>query len=304
MAPDLDLALAYQKQMTVDIIQIKKLEADILKRVGKPSKRKAILPKDFDRKRFELLTEHLGYSINGSIPMINVVGDSHSAFFAGCESLVFNKGRRILTGLFRPRYVSAFTELLPVFRVFHLGPATAWNASSARSSTWSYEKIQKLLKVRDIAQNSKILLVFGEIDIRYQIPKAVIKGKSINEAVTETVERFIKLPFELKERGYEPSVWLPTLIARLKPTDDSNTDSKNELPVAGPQTLRDEICSEYCKKLKEYCIQADLKSCGIDPDASLMGNESFIDGHHLSQNLMPLALMALIESDILKIPSY
>jgi len=257
-----------------------------------------------DKKRFELLTKHLGYSIDGSIPMINIVGDSHSAFFAGCESLVFNKGRRILTGLFRPRYVSAFTELLPVFRVFHLGPATAWNASSTRSSTWSYEKIQKLLKVRDIAQNSKILLVFGEIDIRYQIPKAVIKGKSIDEAVTETVERFMKLPIELKERGYEPSVWLPTLIARLKPTDNSNTDNKNELPVAGPQTLRDEICSEYCKRLKEYCIQADLKSCGIAPNASMIGNTSFIDGHHLSQNLMPSALMALIESNILKIRSY
>lgn len=304
MASDIDIMPAREKQMRVDITQIKKLEADILKRVGKPSKRKAILPKDLDRKRFELLTQHLGYSINCRTPMINVIGDSHSAFFAGCESLVFNKGRRILTGLFRPRYISAFTELLPVFRVFHLGPVTAWNASTTRSSTWSYEKIQKLLKVRDIAQNSQILLVFGEIDIRYQIPKAVIKGKPIDEAVTETVERFIKLPVELKERGYEPSVWLPTFIAKLKPTDDSNTDNKNELPVTGSQTLRDEICSDYCKRLKEYCIQADLKSCGIAPDASLIGNASFIDGHHLSQNLMPLALTALIESKILKFHSY
>ena len=134
--------------------------------------------------------------------------------------------------------------------------------------------------------------------------KPPLKGKSIDEAVTETVERFIKLPVELKEHGYESSVWLPTFIARLKPTDDSNTDNKNELPVTGSQTLRDEICSYYCKRLKEYCIQADLKSCGIAPDASLNMNTSFIEGHHLSQNLMPLALMALIESDVLKIPSY
>jgi hypothetical protein len=65
----------HKKQIRVDITQINKLEADILKRAGKPSKRKVIFPKDLDTKRFELLMEHLGYSINGRIPMINVIED-------------------------------------------------------------------------------------------------------------------------------------------------------------------------------------------------------------------------------------
>lgn len=284
----------------VDLEKINRLGDDILAfTAGAPGANPAKLSPELEERRYELLADHLGYAVANPINPIYVVGDSHSIFFSGAESLKFSKGRRIWSNFLRARYVCAFTELLPTFRVFHLGPTTAWQSFSPKSSTWAKEKLFKLLKCGDIPKGAQILLVFGEIDIRCHIPKAVLSGKSIEEAVNATVARFMRLPKYLLSKGYRPAIWLPSLTAKHTPDKEDLVD--NPLPYIGSHELRTEICDAYCDQLKTGCVRINVPVSGIDSTIPISDDQCFLDGHHLSQNVMPTALSILITDGILKI---
>lgn len=258
------------------------------------------LPAVLNQRRLNILATHLGYHPATPCPAVYVVGDSHSAFFSGAEALLFHKAYRVFTGFFRVTHINVCTELLPVFRVFHLGAATAWQAASKGSSERACEKLNVLLRKKVIPKGATILLVFGEIDIRCHIPKAILSGKkSTEEAVNSTVDRFLKLPLDLKERGYRPVIWLPALNAKLPPTEDiENTAS---LPAIGPQSLRDELTRLYCSILKEKASSCGLKTSGLSTDVSVPEEDRYLDSVHLSQNLMPKALEVLIDDGVLPI---
>ena len=258
-------------------------------------------PPTLDMRRQALLARHIGFTPSLPLPVLHVVGDSHSIFFGGAEHIRFRKGRRIWTGFFRARYVSSTVELLPVFKVFHVGPATAWQADERGSSTCSREKIDALLRSRDIPAGARIILVFGEIDCRCHIPKAVLAGRDIETSVNETVDRFMRLPLRLKAAGRTPSVWLPSLTPVVG--DAGNPEDSHALPFIGPQALRDEITHAYCARLAKACKQAEIRSTGVTAPAGVPVSACFIDGHHLSQHMMPAALAALMEADILPLAS-
>jgi hypothetical protein len=283
--------------MKSDILnKLRSLEDDLRDYV----ERSRPLPIVLEERRLNILTTHLGYNPATPCPVVYVVGDSHSAFFSGAETLIFHKVYRVFTGFFRVTHINVCTELLPVFRVFHLGAATAWQAASKGSSERAYEKLNVLLRKKVIPKGATILLVFGEIDIRCHIPKAILSGKkSMEEAVNATVDRFLKLPIDLKKRGYLPAIWLPSLNAKRQPTEDiENTAS---LPAIGPQSLRDEITRLYCNILKEKASACGLKTSGLSTDVSVPEEDRYLDSVHLSQNLMPKALEVLIADGILAI---
>lgn len=277
--------------------EIKALQADILASVGKPGARQPVLAEFLERRRYGLLAKHLGFTPQDHLPLLYVVGDSHVVFFAGAENIVFHKGRRVWTRFLRARYVSAFTELLPVFRVFHIGPATAWQADELGSSTKAREKIDTLVRRRDLPPGARVLLVFGEIDIRCHLPKAILAGKRLEQAVDAAAMRFLRLPLRLRELGLQPAVWLPTVTPDFG--DAENPENIQALPVVGSQSLRDEIRDAYCEILATYCIHSNFPCAGLVPPDSIAPEHRFIDRHHLSQRLMPAALATLIKSGIL-----
>ncbi len=277
------------------LAEINSLESAINDRRPNPS------TPGLETRRHALLARHIGFTPRLPLPVLHVIGDSHSIFFGGAEHIRFQKGRRIWTGFFRARYVSSTAELLPVFKVFHVGPATAWQADERGSSTRAREKIDALLRSRDITDAARILLVFGEIDCRCHIPKAVLAGRSIETSVNETVDRFMRLPLRLKAAGHTPSVWLPSLTPVVG--DAGNPDDSHALPVIGPQTLRDEITRAYCSRLSEVCKQVGIRSTGVTAPVIEPISACFLDGHHLSQHMMPAALAALIAAGILPLAS-
>lgn len=273
------------------------LEADIRAVVGLPGARPPVLPAVLEARRVALLAGLLGFQPGGLPPPLHVVGDSHVGFFAGAEKLEFHRGRRLWTGFFRPRYVNAFTELLPVFRVFHLGPATAWNAAEYGASTRAREKLDALVKHRDLPPGALLLLVFGEIDVRCHLPKAVLAGKPVAAAAAEAVARFVRLPLRLRELGFDPAVWLPSVTPVAAPTADTGDDRL--IPFIGPQELRDEIRDAYCATLAAACDARNIRRVRLVPPPQLAHSQCFIDANHLSQRLMPAALAALIKAGIL-----
>jgi hypothetical protein len=205
----------------------------------------------------------------------------------------------VLTNFIRPRYVSVFTELLPVFRVFHTGASTAWSADAAHSASHTRVKIDALLR-KDIPAHGAVLLVYGEIDCRQHLPRAVLAGKSVAAAVGETISRFLPLPQRLARAGYDVTVWQPPGVTVSEPTPPT---VKHPLPTCGSQQLRLEITRVYCEQLAAACQRENLRCAGIagqyhawtEPAAA----ECFLDGCHLSQRMMPLVLRTLIESGAL-----
>jgi hypothetical protein len=264
--------------------QIGELESEIRARMGEPGAKPRKLPDDLEARRHHLLAQHLGFAPKQPVPQLQVVGDSHTAFFAGAEGLKFCPGRRVFTGLFRARYISAFTELLPVFRVFHTGASTAWSADAHRSASQTREKIEALLR-QDIPRGGSLLLVFGEIDCRWHIPKAVLGGKKVADAAGETVARFMSLPRRLAQRGYEVTVWQPSGVT-----------------VGGP-TPPEEVTRAYCEELTTACQREKIRCTGIvgkyHPWNEPAAAECFLDSCHLSQRMMPLVLRTLMESGAL-----
>lgn len=279
--------------------RINQLEADIVAQVGTPGARPQKLPEDLEQRRRQLLALELGFTPQTPLPLLHVVGDSHVAFFAGAEALKFHPGRCIFTGFFRRRYISAFTELLPVFRVFHTGASTAWSADALRSASYTRRKIAALLR-HDIPTGGAVLLVFGEIDCRWHIPKAVRAGKPVAAAAGETVAHFMSLPRRLAQAGYDVTVWQPSSVT----VGDATPPGSNQaLPIVGSQSLRLEVTRAYSEQLAAACARENIRCTGIvgkyHPWTEPASLDCFFDNCHLSQRLMPLALRTLMESGAL-----
>ena len=180
---------------------------------------RAALPAALDRRRHQLLARH-----TDSPPQetLTCIGDSNTMFFAGAERLRFIRYRR--SGLLKPGWINRGLDLLPCFRVFHVGPATAWKAGDHGSSTRSREKLEILLR-KDVARGSKILISFGEIDCRIHMARAIQEGKPIEVAVEATAAKFSELPAWIASLGFQPVIWnIPQIIPKV--TDTTATSMK------------------------------------------------------------------------------
>lgn len=247
-----------------------------------------------DSRRRALLEKHLGHPLMGPIEPLTCIGDSNTMFFAGAERLRFIRYRR--SAFWRPRWINRGLDLLPCFRVFHVGPATAWKAADPGSSTYTREKIEILLK-KDLKPGSRVLLSFGEIDCRIHMAKAVLAGGKIEEVVEKTAKKFIKLPQAIAARGFKPIVWGPPQVT---PKDESFTSPT--FPFVGPWELRRDITYAYIARLCELCTKAQIPMIALaglyHPPAEKAERRLFHDSTHLSQQLMPFALAELQKAGV------
>ena len=251
----------------------------------------------YEERRYRLLSAHLGREVRGPIEPLTCLGDSNTMFFAGAERLRFIRYRR--SAFWKPHWINRGLDLLPCFRVFHVGPATAWKAGDFGSSTRSREKIEILLK-KDIKPGSKVLMSFGEIDCRIHMAKAVKGGADLEEVVEKTAAKFVKLPQAIKARGFKPIVWGPPQII---PKDEKL--SSPTFPFIGSWELRRDITYAYIARLREHCEKAGITFLSVagkyHEPMEKAERALFHDGTHLSQRLMPMALAELEKVGALEI---
>jgi hypothetical protein len=249
----------------------------------------------FDQRRRALLEKHLGHPLSGPVEPLTCIGDSNTMFFAGAERLRFIRYRR--SAFWKPHWINRGLDLLPCFRVFHVGPATAWKAGDPGSSTRSREKIEILLK-KDLKPGSRVLLSFGEIDCRIHMAKAVIAGGKIDEVVEKTAAKFVRLPQAIAARGFRPVVWGPPQII---PKDENLTSPT--FPFIGSWELRRDITYAYTARLREHCEKAGIPMIALaglyHPPSEKADIKLFHDSTHLSQRLMPRALSELQKAGVL-----
>ena len=249
----------------------------------------------YEDRRYRLLSDHLGREVARPIEPLTCIGDSNTMFFAGAERLRFIRYRR--SAFWKPYWINRGLDLLPAFRVFHVGPATAWKAGDLGSSTRSREKIEKLL-AKDLKPGAKLLLSFGEIDCRIHMAKAVLAGGKIEDVVEKTAAKFVQLPASIAARGFKPAVWGPPQII---PKDEAL--SSPTFPFIGPWELRRDITYAYIDRLKAHCERLGIPFIALagkyHPPMEKAEKRLFHDATHLSQRLMPLALAELQQAGIL-----
>jgi len=279
--------------------EINALEAELA-----PPKPGAILCRstpELESRRNALMARHLGFTPKLPLSQLQVIGDSHVAFFSGTTGIRFYRGRSLLTGFFRLRHINIFTQLLPAFRCFHLGPSTAWNAGAKGSSTRTFEKIKALLR-HDLSANSDVLLSFGEIDCRVHLPRLILQGRSVEAVVEATVARLLILGKTFRAHGCRVSFWGPPCVAQIdenKPVGDYS--------VSGSFGLRSDITRQFGATLAEACQSEGFGCAVLAGNYHLWGEKadpSYLlpDLSHLSQRAMPLALKLLCERGIIDVP--
>ncbi len=113
---------------------------------------------------------------------IAVIGDSHAYFFSGHED-VFSGHEHVSPVLFLRKLSARGWRINTIysmtnFRVFHLGPALAYNLNKYGTSTLAREKTEFLLTHGLIAANQPVMCSFGEIDCRVHVLRYVQKTAS------------------------------------------------------------------------------------------------------------------------------
>ncbi len=157
------------------------------------------------------------------MPIIEVIGDSHS--------LLFQNER---------------------FNINYIGPATAYNLGAEGSSNESKNKILHILNKKAVKKKC-FLLVFGEIDARIHIYKTTQeKNVTTTQAITQTVKRYGEFVRNLQLK-YPECIFM---ILNILPQGEQGNFYNYKYYAT--RDIRVEITVELNRILKEFCLENNI----------------------------------------------
>ncbi|SFT57692.1 hypothetical protein SAMN02910356_01170 [Selenomonas sp. GACV-9] len=209
---------------------------------------------------------------------VYVIGDSHVGFFSGNDSEVFIYKNGI--GVGKP--------CIDPFRTIHIGPALAYNLNKLGTNTKAREKIDYIINNDIIPYGSKIICVFGEIDIRVHVFKHVKnKGISYEDVIDKIIDNYIVFLRMLK-KNYDVFIWCPV----AQQSDNYAMDEK--FPRCGTMVERNIATEYFINQLCSRCEEIAGIRC-VSIFHSLIDEkyrtklEFYKDKVHLSQKAWKLA---------------
>ena len=216
---------------------------------------------------------------------ILVFGDSHSIIWEG-------------KNLSHEAIQSKFSNV----KVFHLGPALAFNLINLRNDglgTWG-NQIFSILDARTIPAPTAIMLCFGEIDIRTQVIKRAADAHvSIESAVRKIVNRLSNFSERLFDLTKIPILlWEPVATSGIK-----DFTYNVQFPATGSEIERNVATMLFSDISRELCEISRAKGMSIYSFgiAKHLMNfyetkpEFFEDGCHLNTNGLALGVASLQE---------
>jgi len=235
---------------------------------------------------------------------IYVIGDSHSVFFYGMDKY----------DAYSPSYFpwKPDSKLISRFKVYHVGPALAYNLCEMDTTIRGRETILCLLDTVIVA-GSRVLLAFGEIDCRYHIFKAAKKYNiPVLQAMEKCIRRYISVAKEIKARGHDVMIW-GVVASRSDVTETEclhGLQKAKALYVGGIRvplndTFQLATCAErniltrqFNNRLEELLADESIKFVSIFEQLVDYANETkdelyLPDNVHLSQKIMPAAIEAI-----------
>jgi lysophospholipase L1-like esterase len=162
-------------------------------------------------------------------PVVFVIGDSHTISFLGEK----------------------------IFRVYHLGAATAYNLKNANNSTKSNEQLFHVLRSID-KRKDIVILTFGEIDCRIHIYNQFKKNAehiSVEELINKTINSYGEVMKRLDAMGID------FFIYSVPPA--SRQENFYNYPFYANQQMRIEINKKFNQLLKQYCLSHNYKYIDI-----------------------------------------
>jgi hypothetical protein len=205
--------------------------------------------------------------------MIHCIGDSHSAVFSGEEAM-------------QPCWPEPASNLLPEFKSYRIGPATAYQLNNKQPI------IESLIDSLELESTDKLMFCFGEVDIRaHLIKQAKEQDRPVNDLVLECVDRYINAIRHYKKYEIQIIIWGP--IA-------SWSDEKKYTggPSFGTNKERNWVTFAFNIALQFACIKEEFKFVSIFYDMVHDNMTTILDflddwegSHmHLSQRAMPIIL--------------
>ena len=213
--------------------------------------------------------------------MIYIIGDSHVSVFSGTDKT--NNGLVHIQPEFGHCYtlsggqlrslINKFEQKIPYFCAIKTGSNTAYN---------SFDKlpiIEQALTEYGVTNGDYVFTCFCEIDIRNHIGFH-LNGKTINEVITLTVDRYMKTILHLKNKGYNVGVYAPP------------ASSVWSFKAYGDVIIRNQMTLSFNKYLKVKCGENNIMVVDISQQMILPNGTTdtkyLVDELHLSQEAMPL----------------
>lgn len=223
----------------------------------------------------------LAYASLFHVPLIHVIGDSHS--------WAFKKQR--------------------FFIVKNIGPATAYNLVNENSTIQSNKKLFRAIEDID-PRKDYVILSFGEIDCRVHFYNQYMKNNGtipMDRLMDMTIGNYGKVLCQLRDRGIKVVVYgvLPAArdVVRFPAYSTRRVRKeivdcyKNTYPYQAPPEMRSRINCRFNEKLKAYCEAEGFKYLDIysvvADERGFVKDEFVADEIHVNGKIMPYVKVML-----------
>tara|TARA_Y100001938_G_C8006990_1_gene387868 strand:- start:297 stop:947 length:651 start_codon:yes stop_codon:yes gene_type:complete len=205
--------------------------------------------------------------------MIHFIGDSHASIFSGSDTM-------------QPEWPNRSHDLLPFFRSYRIGPATAYNIENKRNI------IDEIINSTVNVDEDYVAFCFGEVDCRAHLKKQIdLQKRETKDIVLECVSRYFKTILHYSNLGVRCIAWGP--VASHGKENPYTTG-----PSFGTDEQRNEITQLFNEMLKSMCDEQGIKfltafyEMTTESNGLRKTNTKYTDsvGIHLNNNAVEMIL--------------
>ncbi len=222
--------------------------------------------------------------------MKQTLREVYRAFVFKCYNL-----KRIIKGINEDNlyYVIGDSHTLcfqhEVFKIFHIGPATAYKLNFENSTTKSREKVLTILNKIYKDQPINVIFIFGEIDTRIHINKiSYEKNIKIDKVIENTVKAYMEFLNFIKKKYPLINIYVFNLLPQ------GEEDNIYNYPFYASREKRMKIAEKMNLVLRRYIKKNKFKFIYIyDYLIDKGGNrkkEYIYDLIHYNRRIIPLVL--------------
>lgn len=210
---------------------------------------------------------------------IHIIGNSHVRIFTGNDNHVtFYNGQPDI-------HVVGDIE----YYVYHIGPTIAFNFYEHH-----FPYVKQIVHRHVNKAVDKVMLVVGEVDCRWHLPKqAATQNRSNSNVVQECCTRFCRCYTDLQNEGYTCIGW------GGHPSTNTGHDEIEYQPVYGSVETRNDISREFANTIKTFCDNHNIAFVSIleslIDESNKTKMEYFRDYCHLKSALVLPTITELIK---------
>ena len=172
-------------------------------------------------------------------------------------------------------------DKIEIFTTMHLGPTIAYHFYEHH-----YPRVLEYLSSTHFnMKDDYVMLIVGEVDCRWHIPKqADIQNRKMESVIEECVDRYFRCYVDLINRGYKVIVW-----AGHPSTTDGHCDNL-DCPIYGNCEYRNMISLHWNYYLKKISEEHNIPFLSIIhyliDDNNITKMEYFMDYCHLKSSMV------------------